>query len=101
MSLGPLDVVVVGNVGIDTNIYGLEQGFDIQIETSFTENLDYVGQAGGFTSRGFAQLGKATGFIGTAGDDPPGEWIHDTLVQDGIDITAFFLDPVGTSRSIN
>lgn len=101
MSSGALDVVVVGNVGIDTTIYGLGQGFDLNIETSFTDNRDYIGQAGGFTSRGFAQLKKSTGFIGTVGDDPSGAWIRDTFTQDGIDTTALFLDPLGTCRSVN
>lgn len=96
-----LDVVVIGSIGIDTNIYGLDEGVDLERETSFTDNLDYIGQAGGFTSRGFAQLGKATAFIGSVGGDPMGAWIRETFRQDGIDATGLFLDPNGTNRSVN
>ncbi|MBN1886688.1 MAG: carbohydrate kinase family protein [Thermoflexales bacterium] len=93
------DVVVVGNVGIDTNVYG--QTIDLSVESNFTEDLDYVGQAGGYASRGFAQLGKRTAFIGYVGDDPLGRWIRDEFARDGVDTTALFVDPAGTSRSVN
>jgi hypothetical protein len=46
------DVVVVGNVGIDTNVY-LARPPDLSQEDHFTENVDYLGQPGGYTSRGF------------------------------------------------
>lgn len=96
-----LDVVVVGNVGIDTNIYLNDEHVDLTIETHFTKNLDYVGQAGGFSSRGFAQLGKRTAFIGHIGDDHNGRFIRETLASDRIDLSGLFLDPAGTSRSVN
>lgn len=95
------DVAVVGNVGIDTNVYAYGQELDLSVESNFTENLDYVGQAGGYASRGFAQLGKKTAFIGYVGDDPNGRFIRDEFARDGIDTTALFIDPAGTSRSIN
>jgi sugar/nucleoside kinase (ribokinase family) len=95
------DVVVVGNVGIDTNIYLPGTDIDFSVEANFTENIDYVGQAGGFTSRGYAQLGKRTAFIGTVGQDYNGDLIRKTLTNDGIDITGLFIDPAGTARSIN
>ena len=95
------DVVVVGNVGIDTNVYVAGQDIDFQVEANFTENLDYVGQAGGYTSRGYAQLGKKTAFIGYVGDDYSGRFIREEFARDGIDTAAVFIDPRGTSRSIN
>lgn len=95
------DVVVVGNVGIDTNVYAYGNDIDFSVEANFTENLDYVGQAGGYTSQGYAQLGKRTAFIGYVGDDHNGHFIRQEFARDGIDITALFLDPAGTSRSIN
>jgi sugar/nucleoside kinase (ribokinase family) len=101
MSSKRFDVVVVGNVGIDTNIYAYGGEIDLTVESNFTENLDYVGQAGGYTSRGFAQLGKRTAFIGYVGDDFCGRFIREEFGRDGIDTTALFLDPAGTSRSIN
>ncbi len=95
------DVVVIGNVGIDTNVYTPGGDIDFTVESNFTENLDYVGQAGGYTARGFAQLGYRTAFIGYVGDDVGGRWILDTFQRDGINTEAVFIDPAGTSRSIN
>ena len=95
------DVVVVGNVGIDTNVYFHSDGPDFARESNFTNNVDYVGQAGGYASRGYAQLGKRTAFIGYVGDDFSGQFIREEFARDGIDTTALFIDPAGTSRSIN
>jgi sugar/nucleoside kinase (ribokinase family) len=95
------EVVVVGNVGIDTNIYLPGADIDFAVESNFTENLDYVGQAGGYSSRGYAQLGRTTAFIGYVGDDYQGQFIRQEFARDGIDTTALFVDPAGTSRSIN
>jgi sugar/nucleoside kinase (ribokinase family) len=95
------DVVVVGNVGIDTNVYFYTDDIDFSIEANFTENIDTVGQAGGYASRGYAQLGKRTAFIGHVGDDYSGRFVRQELARDGIDTTALFIDPGGTSRSIN
>jgi sugar/nucleoside kinase (ribokinase family) len=101
MAPSGFDVVVVGNVGIDTNIYAPGRDIDLSVESNFTENLDYVGQAGGYASRGYAQLGKATAFIGYVGDDFSGRFIRTEFARDGIDTTALFFDPQGTGRSIN
>jgi sugar/nucleoside kinase (ribokinase family) len=101
MSDRPFDVVVVGNVGIDTNVYFYGDDINFSIEANFTENIDYVGQAGGYASRGYAQLGKRTAFIGHVGDDYSGRFVRQELARDGIDTTALFIDPGGTSRSIN
>ncbi len=95
------DVAVVGNVGIDTNVYFDGADVDFSREANFTENLDYVGQAGGYASRGYAQLGKRTAFIGYVGDDFSGRFIREEFAHAGVDMTALFLDPAGTSRSVN
>jgi sugar/nucleoside kinase (ribokinase family) len=95
------DVVVVGNVGIDTNVYVQGEEINFALESNFTENIDYVGQAGGYTSRGFAQLRKRAAFIGYVGADNGGRLIREEFAQDGIDTTAMFVDPLGTSRSVN
>ncbi len=95
------DVTVVGNVGIDTNVYLYGNDIDFNVEANFSENLDYVGQAGGYTSRGYVRLGKRTAFIGTVGDDYSGRYIREVFAHDGVDTTALFVDPAGTSRSIN
>lgn len=94
-------VVVIGNVGIDTNIYPYGDEVDWSVEANFTENLDYVGQAGGYASRGYAQLGVRTAFIGHVGDDFSGRFVREELRRDGIDTTALFIDPAGTARSVN
>ncbi len=95
------DVVIVGNVGIDTNVYLPGRDINFQVEANFTENLDYVGQAGGYASRGYARLGKKTAFIGHVGEDHNGRFIREEFARDGIDTTALFVDPLGTSRSVN
>ena len=95
------DVVVVGNVGIDTNVYLHDGDIDFSVESNFTENIDYVGHAGGYSSRGFAQLGKRTAFIGYVGDDYSGRFIREEFTHDGINTDGLFIDPSGTSRSIN
>ncbi|MDP9365703.1 MAG: carbohydrate kinase family protein, partial [Chloroflexota bacterium] len=63
----PFDVVVVGNAGVDTNVYLDRDGLDPEAEGHFTRNVDYVGQAGGFASRGYARLGYRTAFVGALG----------------------------------
>jgi sugar/nucleoside kinase (ribokinase family) len=95
------DVAVIGNVGIDTNVYFHADEPDFSRESNFTENVDYVGQAGGYASRGYAQLGWRTAFIGYVGDDFSGRFIREEFARDGIDLSAVFIDPAGTSRSIN
>lgn len=97
-------VVVVGNVGIDTNVYlapGAVLTEVVRQEGQFATDLDYVGQAGGFTSRGFARLGVGTSFIGHVGPDPLGEWVRTELAGDGIDLAGLGVDPSGTARSVN
>lgn len=95
------DVVVVGNIGIDTNVYFPGDQFDFSVEANFTTNIDLLGQAGGYASRGYTRLGVKTAFIGYIGADHNGEFIRRTLEQEKIDTTALFIDPAGTSRSIN
>ena len=51
MSNETFDVVVVGNVGIDTNIYLPGADIDFNVESNFTENLDTVGQAGAYAAQ--------------------------------------------------
>jgi len=101
MELKEFDIVVVGNVGVDTNVYFYTDDIDFSVEANFTENLDYVGQAGGYVSRGFAQLGYRTAFIGYVGEDHNGRFVEAELKRDGIDLSAVFNDPEGTGRSIN
>lgn len=95
------DVVVIGNVGVDTNVYLHGEDVDWSREANFTENLDYVGQAGGYSSRGYARLGLRTAFIGHVGEDHNGRLVRETFISDGIDTSAMFVDPTGTARSVN
>lgn len=96
-----LDVVVIGNAGVDTNVYLCGADVDWSVEANFTENIDYVGQAGAYASRGYSALGLRTAFIGAVGDDTSGRWVRATLEADGIDTSAMWTDPAGTARSIN
>jgi sugar/nucleoside kinase (ribokinase family) len=95
------DVVVVGNVGIDTNVYLPGADIDFCVESNFTENQDMIGQAGGYSCLGYARLGKKTAFIGYVGEDYHGEFIRREFATQNIDTTALFTDPQGTARSIN
>ncbi len=100
MSERDLDSVVIGNIGIDTNVY-LPPGFSSAgAESAFTDNEDTIGQAGGFSTFGYARLGLKAGFIGYVGLDPLGRYIEAELDKAGV-TTALFVDPAGTSRSIN
>ncbi|MDX1614899.1 MAG: carbohydrate kinase family protein [Candidatus Promineifilaceae bacterium] len=101
MNIQPFDVVVVGNVGVDTNVYLPGADIDFGVEANFTENLDTVGQAGGYSARGFARLGWRTAFIGAVGDDHNGRFIRQELSADGIDLSGLFIDPSGSGRSVN
>jgi len=94
------DVTVIGNVGIDTNIYYGDE-LDSRVESNFTEDIDCIGQAGGYASRGFARLGLHTAFIGYIGNDANGRFIKDVFNDDGINTEGLFIDPAGTNRSIN
>lgn len=94
-------IAVVGAIGIDTNIYFSTNAINFDVEANFTQNLDYIGQAGGYVSRGYAQLGYPTAFIGFVGNDWQGRWIRHILEHDHINITALDMDPQGTKRSIN
>lgn len=95
------DVAVIGNSGIDTNIYLQGNEINFEIESNFTQNIDSIGQAGGYASRGYRKLSKRTAFIGYLGDDFSGHYIQTVYQQEGIDTTAVFVDPRGTARSIN
>jgi acarbose 7IV-phosphotransferase len=95
---------VVGNVGIDTNVFlpsSPELIDGLREEGHFSSNVDYLGHAGGYTSRGFARLGLSTAFLGHVGDDPMGAWVRSELAADGIDLSGLAIDPAGTARSVN
>lgn len=96
-----MGVVVVGNVGIDTNVYLYGKEIDFSVEANFSENIDYVGQAGGYAARGYAQLGSKTAFIGHVGDDAAGHMVREAFARDQIDCTGLLVDPSGTARSVN
>jgi hypothetical protein len=88
----PLDVVVIGGAGVDTNVYLGGDDIDWAVESNFTRNVDSAGQAGGYASRLFAQLGKRTGYIGPVGDDSLGQLLRDALARDGVDLAGVFVE---------
>lgn len=96
----PYDAVVAGCIGIDTNVFLYGEDIDWRVEANFTQDLDYVGQAGGCAARGFRRLGLSTAFFGALGDDFTGRFVRDELRREGID-ALFFRDPLGTHRSVN
>ena len=97
----PFDVAVIGNVGIDTNVYFPASEPNFAVESNFTENLDCLGQAGGYASLGYARLGLRVAFIGHVGDDHHGRFIRETFISQNIHAAALFTDPAGTARSVN
>ena len=96
----PYEVVVVGNAGIDTNVY-LGAAVDLARETEYPEILDTVGQSGGYAARGFGRLGRRVAFLGTVGEDALGQLLLAELAADGVDVGYVQLDPAGTNRSVN
>ncbi len=96
-----LDVVVLGNAGVDTNVFLSRPEIDFGVEANFTENLDCVGQAGAYAARSYAALGFRTAFIGHVGDDWAGRMVREAFAHDGIDTGLLGLDPAGTARSVN
>ncbi|GLH72962.1 hypothetical protein GETHLI_14640 [Geothrix limicola] len=96
-----LDVVVIGNAGVDTNVFLPKPGIDFEVEANFTENLDCAGQAGVYAARSYAALGYRTAFIGHVGDDWAGGLVREAFAADGIDTSLLGHDPAGTARSVN
>ena len=96
----PLDFICIGAVGIDTNVYLFSDKIDFTIETNFSDNVDSIGQAGGYSSFILKSLGCNVGFIDSIGLDYHGYYIKDSFKQLGIDCL-WFTDPKGTKRSIN
>ncbi len=101
MTVGKYEIVVIGNAGVDSNVNVAGDAINFAVESNFKENADYVGQAGGYPARGFAQLGKNTTFIGYVCEDYNGNQVGEALAGDGIDLTGLFIDPEGTAHSIN
>lgn len=97
----PVDVVVVGNAGLDTEVFLTVDEIDLTLDSQFTSNLDVVGQAGAYASRGFARLGRTTRYFGALGEDPPGHEVRRALASDGVLLDLVFQDPDGTARSMN
>ena len=63
----------------------------------------YLRQGGGPVSTALvtlARLGVSTRFIGRAGDDPEGVFIHDEFQKEGVDVSRFMLEPNVFSRAV-
>jgi sugar/nucleoside kinase (ribokinase family) len=95
------DAAVIGAIGIDTNVYLSGNEVDFSVETSIGENLDCIGQAGGYSSQSLRRLGHRICFIGYVGEDYFGEHIREVFLDQGIDISLLGIDPLGTKRSVN
>jgi len=95
------DVAVIGNIGIDSNVYFHGAAPDFSVESNFTRNRHYVGQAGGYAARGYAALGYRTAFVGHVGEDFLGREVEAVLDRDGIDRRALGRDPAATCHSVN
>lgn len=95
------EVVVVGNAGMDLNVYLHSGRLDLEREAHFTRNVENVGQAGGYAARSYAALARRTAYFGAFGNDSAGQLVKDVLGEAGVDLSAVFEDPAGTARSVN
>lgn len=95
-----LDFICIGAVGIDTNVYLYTDEINFKVEMNFSENIDNIGQAGGYSSRLLKNLGCKVGFIGFTGLDYHGKFIQESYKAWNIE-TLWFTDPQGTKRSVN
>lgn len=95
------DVVVIGSAGVDTNVYLYNDEIDFSVEANFSQNIDYVGQAGGYYAKAFSALGLKTGYIGFVGNDALGDMVKRDFQSHGIDVSQIRIDPEGTKRSVN
>lgn len=93
-------VAMIGAVGIDTNIYLYGREVDFSVEMNFSQNRDYIGQAGGYGAKLFCSLGYETKCIAAIGEDYHGKWIREEFTSSGIE-SLWISDPQGTHRSIN
>ena len=96
-----VDVVVVGNAGLDTEVFLAGDAIDLTLDSQFTSNRDVVGQAGAYAARGFARLGRTTRYFGALGEDAAGHEVRRALASDGVLLYLIFTDPHGTARSVN
>lgn len=93
--------MVVGAAGVDTLVYLADDRPDFTRDSTMVRTVDAVGHAGGYSSRGFARLGRRTGFIGILGNDWAGQLVRSAFAADGVAIAAEAVDPTGTARSVN
>ncbi len=96
-----MDLLLIGAVGIDSNVYLYSDHIDFDVEMNFCRTLDCVGQSGGYCSRIAAAQGYEAGFFGFVGDDFCGREVRRVLTGDGVDLRGLGLDPSGTKRSVN
>lgn len=95
-----LDIICIGAVGIDSNVYLYSNQIDFKVEMNFSQIIDSVGQAGGYSSLIMNNFGLTTGLIGYVGDDFFGIYIKTIFLERKIS-TLWFIDPEGTKRSFN
>lgn len=95
-----LDIICIGAIGIDTNVYLYTNFINFNVEMNFSQNIDSIGQAGGYTTQILKNLGCSVGFIDYIGNDYHGNFIKNRFKELEIE-TLWFIDPKGTKRSIN
>lgn len=95
------EVVVVGNIGIESSIFLETAGIDFELKTTPAPSMECVGQFAGYSARGYRRLQRSTAIIAPVGEDLQGQIILDTLSNDGIDTRGIFINPLGTARTTN
>lgn len=96
----PLDVLVVGGVGIDTIVRVPTLPLPDQDSVHVPAIIDYVAHTGNGVALGCQALGLATGLIDYIGQDAQAELILARYRETGLDFS-YLIEPSGTRRSVN
>ncbi len=87
MASSPIDVAVLGRVGIDL--------YPNQLRTPLREVRTYTRFVGGFAGNvatGLARLGLRPAIVSRVGPDPHGEFVRDFLSAEGVDVRFLAVD---------
>lgn len=87
MAGSPIDVAVLGRVGIDL--------YPNQLRTPLREVRTYTRFVGGFAGNvatGLARLGLRPAIVSRVGPDPHGEFVRDFLSAEGVDVRFLAID---------
>ena len=88
-----LDLLVLGDVNPDLILTGDVRPAFGQVERLVDDARLTVGGSAAIAACAAARLGLAVGLCGVVGDDPFGRFMHDELVERGVDVRGLVTDP--------